>query len=125
MSDPVAAYLDALAPAVRATVEPLRVLALAAHPDVTEHIKWNAPSFCVGGEDRITLSIAPKGDVRVVVHRGAKVKDTGGFSFDDPAGLATWPAVDRGVMSFADAAAVAGSQANIADFFRRWLAATS
>lgn len=102
----------------------LRALALAAAPDVTEQVKWDAPSFCVDGDDRITLGLERKGGVRAVLHRGAKVKDASGFAFDDPDGLAKWPAADRGVMQFADDAALAGNEAAVGALFARWLAAT-
>ena len=121
----VAEYLDSLKPGDRAMVDALRALAQAAHPGVTEHIKWNAPSFCVGGDDRITLGLQPKGGVRAVLHRGAKVKDATGFTFADIAGLAKWPAVDRGVLSFKSEAEIAAAAPAIADLFARWLAATT
>ena len=124
MADAVADWLDASDPATRGLVERLRALALAAAPDVTEHIKWNAPSFCVGGDDRITLGLERKGGVRAVLHRGAKAKDAAGFVFADPDGLATWPAVDRGVLTFTDEAALEAKEEAVAELFRRWLEAT-
>jgi hypothetical protein len=102
----------------------LRALALAAAPDVTEQIKWDAPSFCVDGDDRITLGLERKGGVRAVLHRGAKVRDANGFAFDDPEKLAKWPAADRGVMQFADEAALDGKETAVGAMFTRWLAAT-
>ena len=113
----VAEYLDSLKPGDRAMVDALRALAQAAHPGVTEHIKWNAPSFCVGGDDRITLGLQPKGGVRAVLHRGAKVKDATGFTFAINLGHR----LDAG-KSEAEIAAVAPA---IADLFARWLAATT
>ena len=102
----------------------LRALALAAAPDVTEQIKWDAPSFCVDGDDRITLGIERKGGVRAVLHRGAKVRDASDFAFDDPDKLAKWPAADRGVMQFANTEALDGKAAAVGALFERWLAAT-
>ena len=122
---PVEAWLDAADAPVRAMVGRLRGLALAAHPDTSERIKWNAPSICVGGDDRITMGIEAKGGVRAVLHRGAKVKDTAGFVFADPDGLARWPAVDRGVLSFASDDDIIARTPAIAALFRRWLEATA
>ena len=121
-ADPVRDYLQALSPATQATMNRLRALTKAAHPYIAEHIKWNAPSFHINGEDRITLGLAPKGDVRVILHRGAKVKDSTGFGFNDSAKLAEWPEVDRGTMSFADEQAVIAVEPALTDLFRRWLA---
>jgi hypothetical protein len=61
----------------------------------------------------------------VVLHRGAKVKDANGFAVADPAKLAKWPAPDRGVMVFPDAAAVEATAEPFADLCRRWLEATA
>ena len=124
-ADPVRDYLAALSPATLASMNRLRALAKAAHPYIVEHIKWNGPNFCINGEDRITLGLAPKGDVHVVLHRGAKARPADDFSFDDSAGLAEWPAVDRGTISFADEKAVIAAEPALATLFRRWLAATA
>ncbi|RYF91272.1 MAG: DUF1801 domain-containing protein [Caulobacteraceae bacterium] len=114
-----------LDPADLATVDALRTLITAAGPHLTERLKWNAPSFAVGDDDRITLGLERKGGVRVVLHRGAKVKDAAGFAFDDPTSLAKWPAADRGVVVFADAAAVEASADRLSDLCTRWLEATA
>jgi hypothetical protein len=121
----VQAWLDAVDPVRRAMIERLRSLALAAHPGTSEQIKWNAPSICVGGDDRITMGIEAKGGVRVVLHRGAKPKDSLGFVFADPDGLAKWPAVDRGVIRFATEADIIARTPAIAALFARWLEVTA
>lgn len=108
-----------------ATVDALRAIIAAAGPSLTERIKWNAPSFAIGDDDRITLGLERQGGVRVVLHRGAKVKDSTGFTVADPARLAKWPAPDRGVLVFADATAVEAKAEPFADLCRRWLEATA
>ena len=108
-----------------ATVDALRAIIAAAGPSLTERIKWNAPSFAIGDDDRITLGLERKGGVRVVLHRGAKVQDTAGFAFADPTRLARWPAPDRGVVIFADLAAVEAAADRLSDLCVRWLEATT
>ena len=71
----VEAWLKAQPADIRSMVERLRALVPRAGAEVTEHIKWNGPSFCIDGDDRITMGVAPKGGVRVVLHRGVKTKD--------------------------------------------------
>ena len=95
----VADYLASLATPERELVDEVRDLIRRSHPDLTEQIKWNAPSFSHGGEDRITMGIERKGGVRIVLHRGAKVKDIAGFAFTDPSGLTRWPSHDRGELT--------------------------
>ena len=97
---PVDAYIAGLDAGTAAMVTQLRRLALAAAPDTNERIKWKAPSFGPGDEDRITLGLDPKGGVRVILHRGATAKTDPAFRFADPAGLIRWAAPDRGVLSF-------------------------
>ena len=120
----VEAYRATLAPAVLAMVDRLRGLAAGAHPGLTERIKWNAPSFALGDEGRITLGLERKGGVRAVLHRGAKAKSDG-FAFAEPDGLAAWPAPDRGVLTFASLDEIEARADAVAGLFARWLAATA
>lgn len=121
----VNAFRQGLDAETLATVDTLRAAIAAAHPNLTERLKWNAPSFAIEDDDRITLGLERKGGVRVVFHRGAKMKDATGFVFEDPAKLAKWPAPDRGVMVFADAKTVQAQLAAFSDLCARWLAATA
>ena len=120
----VEAWLATRTPEIRGAVERLRAIVLNAADGVTEHIKWNGPSFCIDGDDRITIGLAPGGGVRAVLQRGVKVKDATGFVFPDDSGLIQWAAPDRGVVAFADEAAVAAKADSFADICRRWLEAT-
>jgi hypothetical protein len=106
-------------------VDALRVIASEAHPELSERIKWNAPSFALGDEDRITLGVSPAGGVRVVLHRGAKMKDGSGPAFDDLQGLAAWPAPDRGVVKFTDLSEIEAQRDELRSLFERWLAVNS
>lgn len=117
-------FLAGLDPDRRATVDALRALIAASHDGLEEGFKWNAPSFAHRGEDRITLGLDRAGTIRVVLHRGAKAKDDPGFRFDDPDGLARWPAPDRGVLTFRDRAAVQGQEEALRSLFQRWIKAT-
>jgi hypothetical protein len=51
-------------------IETIRHLIRSANPELTEQIKWNAPSFCVDGDDRITLRLQPRDRVQLIFHRG-------------------------------------------------------
>lgn len=102
----------------------VRAVILGAGKGVTEHIKWNAPSFCIGGDDRITVRLN-KGALSLIFHRGAKVKSTKGFAFEDSSGLFEWAAPDRAVITFADAKDVAAKKAALARVAKEWLKATA
>ena len=100
----------------------LRRAILAADPGITEHVKWNAPSFRHDGEDRVTFRLQPRGRLQLIFHRGAKVRaDSAGFTFDDPTGLMTWPAPDRAVIDFPDLTAVSARQAQVTTLVKRWV----
>ena len=118
----IEAFRAGLDPETLRTVDRLRTIIAAAHPGLVERIKWNAPSFALGDDDLVTLGLERRGGIRLVLHRGAKPKDPAGFAFDDPAGLARWPEVDRGVMVFQDLAAVEASAEAVGDLCARWVA---
>ena len=117
-------FLQGLTHARKAEVERLRAAILAASPDITEHIKWNAPSFCIDGDDRVTFRLQPGDRVQLVFHRGAKVKDAKGFRFEDPTGLLEWAAKDRGVVTLKDAKEARARQADVVRAVTAWMAAT-
>ena len=121
----VGAYRAGLTPDTLAAMDALRSIIVEAHPGLSERIKWSAPSFAIADDDRITLGVERKGGVRAVLHRGAKSKEPSSFRFEDPEGLATWPASDRGVLTFADADAVTARRDALRELFARWLAATA
>lgn len=108
----------------RAAMQALRALVAVSHPDVSEHVKWNGQSFVIDGDDRVSLGVAKGGAVRAVLHRGAKVKSTGGFAFADDTGLIQWAAVDRGVVTFSDVEDVAAKGETFQALCRRWFDAT-
>jgi hypothetical protein len=125
----VDAFRQGLDDETRATVDALRAAITAACPTLVERLKWNAPSFALASagddDDCLTLGLERKGGVRVVLHRGAKVKDTTGFVFEDSARLAKWPAADRGVVVFADATAVEAKLEAFSDLCARWVDGTT
>ena len=106
-------------------VDTVRAIITAAHPGLTELIKWNAPSFAIGGVDRITMGLERKGGLRVVLHRGAKPQALGNFNFEDRDGLARWPAPDRGIVVLRNKAEVDERAEALGDLCARWLAATA
>ena len=115
-------YLTELQHPLKEGVLRLRTAILASNPAITEHVKWNAPSFCYGGQDRVTFRLQPRGRLQLIFHRGAKVRaDTAGFVFDDPSGLMAWPAPDRAVIDFPDLGAVTTNQAQVIALVGRWV----
>jgi hypothetical protein len=118
-------FRDGLQPDVRMTIDALRNIIIGSHVGLAESIKWNAPSFSHNGEHKITLGLTKTGAVQVVIHRGAKKKDTVNFNFDDAVGLARWPAKDRGVLTFHNLEDVTVKADALQALFRNWIEATA
>lgn len=111
---------------------PLKPLGLAlcalirdACPGLTERVRWNAPSFGPGAEDRLTLNLSRPDRVRLVLHRGAKAQDsrTGQRLLPDESGL-TWQSDQRAMVELASLDELEARRAALADLCRRWIAAT-
>lgn len=119
-------FLDDLPHSRKAEIQELRAAILVSSTDVTEHVKWNAPSFCADGDDRITFRLQPGDRVELVFHRGAKKRtDTGSFTFSDPSGLIEWSTADRGIVAFRDHDAVRAAMPALVEFAHRWMETTS
>jgi hypothetical protein len=124
MPSDVDRFLAELDHPLKAGVERLRAAILASNGAITEHVKWNAPSFRFDGVDRVRFRLRPGDRLQLVLHRGAKVRnDAGDFRFDDDSGLFDWVATDRAVITFRDLDDVAARQAAVVDVVNRWVAA--
>jgi hypothetical protein len=101
----------------------LRAIITDAHPDVTEHIKWNSPSYVFGGNDRITFSVRPGHPVAVIFHMGATRPENKKVEpvMDDSSGLINWKSDTRGVISFADVNDINAKRLQFAAIVDRWL----
>jgi hypothetical protein len=106
-------------------VSALRAAIVRSNRAITEQLKWNAPSFCYEGDDRVTFRFPPRGGVQLIFHRGVKVKDASGFSFEDPTGLISWAAPDRGVISFGAPADMRAAKPSVVKLVNAWMKATA
>ena len=120
----VSAFLAELQHPFKPGIEQLRAAILASDDQITEHVKWNAPSFCYDGVDRATFRLQPGHRCQLILHRGAKVRDDAAdFRFEDPSGLLEWLGPDRAVVTFRDLADVDARQDAVVDLVNRWMAA--
>lgn len=101
----------------------LRTAILRADPQITEQVKWKAPSFCYDGVDRVTFQLRSK-DVQLVFHWGAKVRDdAASFTFDDDSGLMKWRSSNRALVTFKDLSDVKAHEAAFIALVKRWIKA--
>jgi hypothetical protein len=103
-------------------VEQLRTAILDSNDQITEHIKWNAPSFRYAGEDRVTFRLYPEDRVQLIFHRGAKVRsDSADFAFEDHTGLLRWVAADRAVVALGDVKDAEAKKRDLVEVVNRWV----
>lgn len=119
-------FLAELEHPLKPEIEEVRRIILRADEQLTEHIKWNAPSFCHRDEDRFTFNLRGKGFFTLVFHRGAKVKDPveNGTLIEDTTGLLQWMANDRATVTFSDMDDVIAKQDRLTKLIHAWLKAT-
>lgn len=106
---------------LKAEIEQIRALVLGSDPDITEHIKWNAPSYQYDGEDWLTLNLHHSDRIQLVFHRGAKVKDSSGFTFEDRTGLLKWVAADRALLTIQDQQDLEAKKEALKEVVSRWI----
>ena len=114
-------YLASLVHARKDAVVRLRDVVRAALPDLTETVKWNAPSYAADGTHLVTFRLHPRDQVQLVLHRGARAASgPGEVPFDDPAGLVVRASPDRGTVTFTDLADVEAKADAVARLVRSW-----
>ena len=89
----VTAHIQKLDPSIGEAIETLRQIILSANPEISEHIKWNNPSFYYSGEMApfnpkeykrdIAVMNLHKNRIMVVFPSGAKLNDTSGLLTGD------------------------------------------
>ena len=118
--------MDDLDKSKRTEVQMLRRLITDTHPELTEHIKWNSPSYLYEGEDRITFNVRDKSPLMIILHMGAtRTEDrTAAPIVNDTSGIVEWKSDTRGVVSFAGLDDIENKRKLFTEVLGRWLATT-
>ena len=116
-------FMNALDSEQQLQVKKLRQLILDASPYLTEHIKWNAPSYMKDDEDRITFNTRNKEQtVKLVFHMGAiRKEDKKAQPILKDATLVEWVSDIRGYMTFSSLEEITSSEKEIMRIIRDWL----
>ncbi len=120
----VEAFLESLSAEKLRQVELLRTIILEAHDDLIEIIKWNALSYVLDGEDRLTFNVVNKqGTVKLVLHMGAIRKEDKKASpiMIDETGMIVWSSDIRGMLSFENYEVISSKREEITRLIARWL----
>ena len=117
-------FLNGLDEDRRSQVLKLREYILDVEPSLTEHIKWNAPSYVKNDEDRITFNTMNKESiVKLVFHMGAtKAEDKNGQPILKGAHLIEWASDIRGYMTFTILDEIIANKNEIKRTVQEWLA---
>ena len=119
-ADPaVEAYLKSLAHPAKKVVEAIRKIILGVDPAIREGIKWNSPSFRL--DDWFATLNLHKGQVRLILHTGAKVKSSNKTNVPDPKRMLQWLGKDRAMVTFEGEKDVKAKRTALADVIREWI----
>ncbi|WP_113922772.1 DUF1801 domain-containing protein [Cognataquiflexum aquatile] len=116
-------YLENLDHQLKSEILKIRDLIFKTNPNLTEQIKWNAPSFCLNGEDKITFNLPPKKDsIQLVFHRGVKKKELPEEKLiNDDSGLLKWATNDRAVIRFTSMQEILENETKLREVILKWL----
>lgn len=121
MSKDVDHFLEKLKHPHKAGIEQLRTLILGLSKEITEEIKWNAPSFKLD-DHFATFRVQPPKNIQLILHTGAKVKaKPKAFEIDDSASLLKWPAKDRAVLTLESTAALKTHKTAVLKILKQWV----
>lgn len=112
-------YMATLEHPHKAEIQALRELILAIDPAIAEGIKWNAPSYRAG-EYFATTNMRLKGGVGIVLHLGARVRETP-VVIDDPTHLLTWHGANRASFAVASMEQLRERAPALQAILRQWL----
>ncbi len=120
-------YLDELEHPLKQEILEMREIILESNKQLTEHIKWNAPSYCINGEDRITFNLHGTKHFRLVFHCGVKIKarKLKGKISSDKANWLEWAAEDRALLTFSDMIEIMQKKKTVQQMINEWIRLTT
>jgi len=116
----VDALLAGLEHPLRADIEALRGVVLAASDGIGEEVKWNSPSFYLG-EHFATMRLNGKVPLQLILHLGAKKATLPSGAVQDPDGFLQWLGPDRACINFSVPGDVGRRKDALAAILRQWI----
>jgi hypothetical protein len=93
---------------------------LEADSSISEGIKWNVPSFRTS-EFFATMHLRAQDRVGIILHFGAKKRDTAGIVIGDPEALLEWLAHDRAQLTFRDLDELTVKHSAVTRIVQEWI----
>lgn len=117
----VEAFISALDHPHKDAIVALRQLLLSADPEISEEVKWNAPSFRTS-EHFATMHLRGQDSFQLILHLGAKSgRKVPKDAIADPDRLLKWLGPDRASVTFVDAADLARKSDALVATVRQWI----
>ncbi|MFN3445973.1 MAG: DUF1801 domain-containing protein [Bacteroidia bacterium] len=125
LNQEVSTFLNELNHPLREEIELLRNIILNSNKTLSENIKWNAPNYVVGENDRVTLKINPPKNILIILHRGAKVQAVPAQKLIDyTCKVLSWKTNDRAIITLNNKQDIITYQNDIVQIVNLWLEAT-
>tara|TARA_R110000782_G_scaffold240059_2_gene326467 strand:+ start:889 stop:1290 length:402 start_codon:yes stop_codon:yes gene_type:complete len=118
-------FMDVLDHPRKAEAQALRDIILATAPDMPQSLKWNAPSYTVGGEHVLTFDFSDKKSIRLIFHCGPRRKETQGAPpiLEDTTGLLEWTSDIRAVVTIRNADDLEHARPLLPGLIQQWMTA--
>lgn len=125
LNQEVSTFLNELNHPLREEIELLRNIILDSNKTLTENIKWNAPNYVLGENDRVTLKINPPKNILIILHRGAKVQAMPTLKLIDyTCKVLSWKTNDRAIITLNNKQDIITYKNDIVQIVNLWLEAT-
>lgn len=126
MTTPHQEFLSSFDDERKPLVEALLQAVVEAYPSLTETIKWNAPTFCDKGKDRLTLMLHKQDRVGLILHTGARPKEDKKSPpfYQDDTGLLEWNSNIRATITFRVVADFSSTRILFKKAVQRWIEET-
>ena len=105
-------YMNKLEHPLKAETQAVREIIMSIHPQITEQVKWNAPSFSYKGY-MVTFNLHDIKHLRLIFHNGAIL--------NNQSGLLTGEYPDRRIVYFSDLQDVQAKKAALENIIQEWI----
>lgn len=118
-------FLENLEHPLKPEIEYVRRIILEANDQLSEHVKWNAPSFFTY-DDRITFNLHGKDGFRLIFHCGSKASTYTSDKpiFEDTSNLLEWLAGDRATIRFRSMDEIETKKDQLKRLVNQWIEVT-
>ena len=93
---------------------------LAVDPEIADGVKWNSLSFR-RTDWFATVNLRSKDVIQLVMHTGAKAKDTPKLEIPDENGLIVWLAKDRALVTLGSGARLKANARAFTSIVKAWV----